>query len=63
MKYSQKILIIEDEIVMRKTLVDNLRASGFENILIAGDGEQGLQTALGEKPDLILLDIGEKAQK
>lgn len=42
--------------VIRKTLKDNLKAEGFQ-VLEAEDGLQGLQTALKEKPDLILLDV------
>ncbi|PIP16912.1 MAG: hypothetical protein COX44_02810 [Candidatus Portnoybacteria bacterium CG23_combo_of_CG06-09_8_20_14_all_37_13] len=51
-----KILIVEDEILMLKTLVNTLNNHGFST-LEAQDGEQGLALALKEKPDLILLDI------
>lgn len=52
----KKILIIEDDAIMLSTLTDNLTAEGFE-IIKAGDGKEGLATALREHPDLILLDI------
>ena len=51
-----KILIIEDEEVINKTYADELRDEGFA-ILIAKNGQAGLELALREKPDLILLDI------
>ena len=51
-----RILIIEDEAPMRTALVDLLTAEGYR-ALTAADGESGLQRALDEKPDLILLDI------
>jgi DNA-binding response OmpR family regulator len=51
-----RILIIEDEYPMRTALADCLEAEGYR-ILTAADGEQGLQKAIHEKPDLILLDI------
>ena len=51
-----RILIIEDELPMRTALKDCLDAEGYR-VLTAGDGESGLEKALGEKPDLILLDI------
>jgi len=51
-----RVLIIEDERAMRIGLEDCLRAEGHR-ILTANDGEAGLQRALREKPDLILLDI------
>src|ERR1039457_1074415 len=51
-----RILIIEDEAPMRMALADLLTAEGYR-ALSAADGESGLQRALDEKPDLILLDI------
>jgi DNA-binding response OmpR family regulator len=52
----QRLLIIEDERPMRTALADCLAAEGYR-VLTAADGEAGLQRALTEKPDLILLDI------
>ena len=52
----ERILIVEDELPMRTALQDVLQAEGYR-ILSAGDGESGLQRALAEKPDLVLLDI------
>ena len=51
-----RILIIEDEAPMRTALADVLEGEGYRP-LTAADGEIGLQRALDEKPDLILLDI------
>jgi DNA-binding response OmpR family regulator len=51
-----RILIIEDERPMRTALADVLEAEGHR-VLTAADGEEGLQRALAEKPDLILLDL------
>lgn len=51
-----RILIIEDEAPMRRILGDCLEGEGYR-ILLAADGEQGLASAMAEKPDLILLDI------
>jgi len=51
-----RILIIEDEAPMRTALADLLTAEGYR-VLTAADGESGLQRALDEKSDLILLDI------
>ena len=41
---------------MRTALADLLTAEGYRT-LAAADGERGLELALAEKPDLILLDI------
>ncbi len=51
-----RILIIEDELPMRTGLEDCLSGEGYR-VLSAADGEIGLQRALEEKPDLILLDV------
>ena len=51
-----RILIVEDERRMRMALEDCLTAEGHR-ILTACDGEAGLERAIQEKPDLILLDI------
>lgn len=55
-KMNKKILIIEDEIVLRNVLQTKLSQEGFE-IFIAGNGKEGLKIALHKHPDLILLDI------
>ncbi len=51
-----KILIVEDEIEMAKGLKDNFEFDGHE-VLIAEDGELGLDLALNESPHLIILDL------
>jgi DNA-binding response OmpR family regulator len=51
-----RLLIIEDEYAMRTALADCLEAADYR-VITADDGEQGLQKAVDEKPDLILLDI------
>jgi DNA-binding response OmpR family regulator len=52
----KRILVIEDEPLLRMALVDALRAEGFD-VLEAGDGEVGLHLALREDPDAVLLDL------
>src|SRR5258705_12578136 len=50
-----RVLVVEDELPMRTALEDCLAAEGFR-VFSATDGERGLERALKEKPDLILLD-------
>lgn len=50
------ILIVDDEKTIVDMLVYNLQKEGY-NTLEASDGEQAVQIALQEKPDLVLLDI------
>ena len=52
----KKILIVDDEKNIVDILKFNLKKDGFDTIE-AYDGEQALNLALSEKPDLILLDI------
>ncbi len=52
----QKILIVEDEATLQKTLQEVLIAEGY-NALSALDGQRGFEIAKEEIPDLILLDI------
>jgi DNA-binding response OmpR family regulator len=51
-----KILIIEDEPKMVAGLRDNFEFEGYE-VLAAYDGAEGLERALQDKPDLVLLDV------
>lgn len=51
-----RLLIVEDERAMRTALADVLEAAGYR-VLTAPDGEAGLERALREKPDLLLLDL------
>ena len=51
-----RILIIEDELPMRTALSDLLVAQGY-HVAVESDGAGGLDRALSEKPDLILLDV------
>ncbi len=52
----KKILIIEDEQTLLKALEVKLSKENYE-ILKAIDGKEGVEVALREHPDLILLDI------
>ena len=52
----KKILLIEDEAALQKSLGDTLRNEGFE-VLSALDGEIGERLAKAENPDLIILDL------
>jgi len=51
-----KILIVEDEPNMVAGLRDNFEFEGYQ-VITAGDGLEGLQKALDESPDLVVLDV------
>ena len=52
-----KVLLIEDNTDCRELLAMLIRHLGFD-VVEADDGEIGVQKALAEKPDLILMDLG-----
>src|SRR4030042_3908454 len=51
-----KILFIEDEPTLQKTLGEVLKREKFD-IKTAFDGKEGLEMVKKEKPDLVLLDL------
>ncbi|HMM43436.1 MAG TPA: response regulator transcription factor [Thermomicrobiales bacterium] len=50
------ILLVEDEDELRETLAWNLERHGYQ-VVQAADGKRGLDLALSQSPDLILLDL------
>ncbi len=55
-KNNKKILIVEDETPLRNAVTDILTFEGF-TVFQAKNGQEGLDLALKEHPDLILLDL------
>ncbi len=53
---NETILIIDDEVQIRRFLKIGLESSGYR-VFEAGDGTAGLSAAVMKKPDLILLDL------
>jgi DNA-binding response OmpR family regulator len=51
-----KILVVEDEPNMVAGLRDNFEFEGYE-VITARDGIEGLERALAESPDLVVLDV------
>src|SRR3546814_20083127 len=52
-----RILIIEDEARIASFIAKGLRAEGHQSV-VAEDGPKGLDLALGDDFDLVILDIG-----
>jgi DNA-binding response OmpR family regulator len=52
----QRILIIEDEPDLLRGLALNIKAEGYV-VFTASRGDKGMEQALSERPDLVLLDI------
>ena len=53
---SQKILIIDDTESDRKIVARFLNRAGYQDVIFAENGEQGVQMAASEKPDLVITD-------
>jgi two-component system KDP operon response regulator KdpE len=52
-----KVLLVDDDSTLRRTLAIGLRAAEHE-VLIAADGRSALQALREDKPDLVVLDLG-----
>ncbi len=57
MAASRRVLIAEDEALIRLDLVEMLTDEGFEVVGEASDGEQAVTLATALKPDLVIMDV------
>jgi pilus assembly protein CpaE len=51
-----KVLVVDDDLNIQRVLVFTLKQEGFE-VLVASDGQAGVETARNADPDLILMDV------
>ena len=56
-KRPKKVLIAEDEALIRLNLVELLTEEGFEVVGQAADGEEAVKLARELEPDLIIMDV------
>lgn len=54
---SKRVLVVEDSQVIQRLVEVCLRPAGFE-VSLASDGPSGLDAALNDPPDLLILDVG-----
>ena len=54
---SPKVLVAEDETLIRLDIVETLTDAGYEVVAEAGDGESAYQAALENHPDLCVMDV------
>ncbi len=57
-RLSKKILLVDDDKVLRQTLAEQLEVDGEFDTVAVGDGAAALETARTSHFDLILLDVG-----
>ena len=51
-----RVLVVDDDPAVRMLCAANLTRDGFD-VIEAEDGQRGLERALAERPDLVLLDV------
>ena len=54
---SNRVLVVEDSAVIQRLIAVCLRPAGLE-VETRADGPSGLQAALEDPPDLVILDVG-----
>lgn len=52
----QKILVVEDELTNQEVAEVILRNQGYQ-VLLAANGQEAIEKAVAEQPDLIIMDI------
>ena len=52
-----KILVVEDDKLIRDGVVGMIRSHSDHDVLFVENGKLGYETALAEKPDLIISDV------
>jgi two-component system, OmpR family, KDP operon response regulator KdpE len=52
-----RVLVVDDEPQIRRTLAINLRARGYQ-VDLAASGEEALKAAAHQQPDVVVLDLG-----
>ena len=54
---TRRVVVAEDEALIRLDVVEMLTEAGFEVVGEAGDGEEAVRLAQQHKPDLVVMDI------
>lgn len=57
MKKNIKLLIVEDELIAAENISRNLKQEGYEIVGVVSTGEEAIQEAIANHPDLVLMDI------
>ena len=54
---SRRVVVAEDESLIRMDIVETLKENGYTVVGEAGDGETAVQLATELRPDLVIMDI------
>ncbi len=53
----KRVLVAEDEAIIRLDLAEMLREAGYDVVGQAGDGEQAVEMARSLAPDIVIMDV------
>jgi response regulator NasT len=54
---AKRVVVAEDETLIRMDLVEMLSEEGYEIVGEAGDGQQAVDLAVDKRPDLVIMDV------
>ena len=54
---ARRVVVAEDEALIRLDIVEMLREAGYDVVGEAGDGEQAVKLAEQHRPDLVVMDV------
>ncbi|GIL34602.1 response regulator [Phycicoccus sp. MAQZ13P-2] len=54
---TKRVLVAEDEAIIRLDLAEMLREAGYDVVGQAGDGEQAVEMARSLTPDIVIMDV------
>lgn len=54
---ARRVVVAEDESLIRLDIVETLRDNGFDVVGEAGDGERAVELAMELRPDLVVMDV------
>ncbi|MBX3068343.1 MAG: response regulator [Microbacteriaceae bacterium] len=54
---ARRVVVAEDESLIRLDIVETLRDNGFDVVGEAADGEQAIELATALRPDLVVMDV------
>jgi two-component system chemotaxis response regulator CheY len=54
---SFKVLVVDDEIIVRKLIIQVLKSAGYEIVGEAGDGKRAVEMYQRLRPDIVTMDV------
>jgi response regulator NasT len=54
---AKRVLVAEDEAIIRLDLAEMLGEAGYDVVAQVGDGEQAVEQAIAQRPDIVIMDV------